>query len=303
MRVLLGSILIISCTVLAVSVQPIFAEAAPVYDADRMPQSQSSGDGNYDERIQRLEQQIHNQSGGGDNSAHIDSLQDQIQALREQVDQVTHQLRVLQSQQQAQAANVEKRLASRVDDAPAPTKSVSSSTVKADKADGASDTATLATNPVSNHAARGALVVAKNKKSADADDRPDMTEEQQLYQSAYNFIKEKKYDDAATSLQEMLKKYPSGQFASNAHYWLGELYGMQSKNDLALQEFSAVITSFPKSPRVPDAQLKIGLVYSAQGKLKEAEQLYKKVIHNYPKTASAKTAAVELEKVKATQQQ
>ena len=62
-----------------------------------------------------------------------------------------------------------------------------------------------------------------------------MAEEQQIYQTAYNLIKAKKYNEAVTALQKMLQKYPSGQFASNAHYWLGELYGLMGKNDQALR--------------------------------------------------------------------
>ena len=96
----------------------------------------------------------------------------------------------------------------------------------------------------------------------------------------------------------MLKKYPSGQFAANAHYWLGELYGLMGKNDQAVTEFGAVVQNYPDSPRVSDAQLKVGLIYAAQFKWSDAKSSFKKVINRYPGTASARLAAEQLKQIK-----
>ena len=43
------------------------------------------------------------------------------------------------------------------------------------------------------------------------------------------------------TLQKMLHKYPAGQFAANAHYWLGELYGLLNKNNQSADEFATVV--------------------------------------------------------------
>src|SRR5690606_20544436 len=110
--------------------------------------------------------------------------------------------------------------------------------------------------------------------------------------------KAKKYNDAVTVLQEMLQKYPSGQFASNAHYWLGELFGLLNKNDQALTEFGTVVKSYPSSPRVSDAQLKVGLIYASQLKWKDAKLALKSVVNHYPGTSSAKLATEQLSQIK-----
>jgi tol-pal system protein YbgF len=96
----------------------------------------------------------------------------------------------------------------------------------------------------------------------------------------------------------MLKKYPSGQFASNAHYWLGELYGLMGKNDNALSEFDTVLNTYPDSPRISDAQLKVGLIYASQSNWSGAKSAFKKVINRYPGTASARLAAEHLKQIK-----
>jgi tol-pal system protein YbgF len=177
--------------------------------------------------------------------------------------------------------------------------------VDAETGSDTSDTTTAAPAPVVPKSTRKVATV--KLKAAVASDRsvakltdgqPDVAEEQQIYQTAYNFIKAKKYNDAVSALQGMLKKYPSGQFASNAHYWLGELYGLMDKNDRALIEFSAVVKIFPDSPRVSDAQLKVGLIYASQSKWSDAKMAFKKVINQYPGTASARLASEQLKQVK-----
>ena len=129
-------------------------------------------------------------------------------------------------------------------------------------------------------------------------DQPNVAEEQQIYQTAYDLIKAKKYNEAVKTLQGMLQKYPSGQFASNAHYWLGELYGLMGKNDQALTEFSSVVQNYPQSPRVSDAQLKVGLIYATQMKWPDAKSAFKKVINHYPGTTSSRLAAEQLKQIK-----
>jgi tol-pal system protein YbgF len=96
----------------------------------------------------------------------------------------------------------------------------------------------------------------------------------------------------------MLQKYPSGQFAANAHYWLGELYGLMGKNDQSISEFGNVVKNYPDSPKIADAQLKLGLIYAAQLKWPDARTSFKKVINHYPGTASAHLASEQLKQIK-----
>jgi tol-pal system protein YbgF len=322
---------------------PLFAESAPVYDADSMPQQfdgdsdqaqqqdvpppppSSDGGGAFvpaqssatpssapassypigmDQRLKRLEQQVNNMQGG-EGTARIDSLQDQIQALRGQVEQLTHQLQLMQSQQKTMYTDLDKRLSQAGDK---PSKKISAGVTDTSSAN--DDAAATSTTPAAKIATAKQTVKAtagvdSTKLAADtstakksAADQPNVAEEQQIYQTAYNLIKAKKYNDAVEALQGMLKKYPSGQFASNAHYWLGELYGLMGKNDLALNEFGTVVETYPESPRVSDAQLKVGLIYSAQSKWSDAKSSFKKVINHYPGTASARVASEQLKQIK-----
>jgi tol-pal system protein YbgF len=276
------------------------ATTAPAPQAQSFPPQPAASSGNLtpDQRVHRLEQQM-NALQSSDINAKTDSLQSQVQALRSQVEQLTHQLTEMQAQQKAMYSDLDKRLstapaASSSDDAslqattPAPLKSSAKS---------GKPNAALA-KPTATKAGVGALPATTPTPPPSNSKALDAAEEQKIYQSAYDLIKAKKYSQAATTLQGMLQKYPSGQFASNAHYWLGELYGLMGKNDQALNEFSAVVKSFPSSPRVSDAQLKVGLIYASQNQWSDAKMALTKVTTKYPGTASARLAVEQLAQIK-----
>lgn len=295
---------------------PVWAESAPVYDADSMQQQfESSGDQgaselpppppppeqenafvpaqqpstgsistssmSADQRMRRMEQQI-NAMQNSDSSSRLESLQSQVQTLRGQVEQLSHQLEQAQAQQKTQYSDLDKRV----------TQSAKPLTPVADNISVAKPARKSAAKPATDETA------AEPVPAKSAANQPNVAEEQQIYQTAYDLIKQKKYSDAVTALQGMLKKYPSGQFASNAHYWLGELYGLMGKNDQALTEFSTVVGTFPDSPRVSDAQLKIGLIYASQTKWPDAKTAFKKVINKYPGTSSSRLASEQLKQIK-----
>lgn len=302
---------------------PALAEQAPVYDVDNVPDNMSPQADNeppsptqgqaeavellppspsppsasasspdviphqtmpsqplsLEQRLRRIEQQMDNLQNNN-SVTRVDTLQNEIQSLRGQVEQLTHQLQQLQSQQRTMYSDLDKRLSQQ-----------STAVSKAKEMVAASATITAKT-PKNN--------IAKTQPTTktDSNAQPNVAEEQQIYQTAYNLIKQKKYGDAVNALQKMLQKYPSGQFASNAHYWLGELYGLMGKNDEALIEFDTVAKNYPESPRVSDAQLKIGLIYAAQLKWADAKSTFKKIINRYPGSASARLAAEQLKQIK-----
>jgi len=263
----------------------VIADDAPVYDADNFPpqfdghSASDASNGNTshtnvssapkqsqteEQRITRLEQQIENQAQST-SSSKLETMRTEIQSLRSQVEELTHQLQQVQNQQKSMYSDLDKRLT---------TTSSSKAVVAVD---------------------------AAPKEASPPKKQPNVAEEQKIYETAYELIKVKKYDEAVTTLQKMLQKYPTGQFAANAHYWLGELYGLLNKNDQSANEFSAVVKNYPDSSKVADAELKLGLIYAAQFKWAEAKAAFKKVVILYPGTASARLASEQLKQLKQTQ--
>jgi tol-pal system protein YbgF len=285
-----------------------------------------------DQRVQRLEQQ-NNNSLNSDVTTKMNDMQTEMQSLRGQVEELTHQIQQLQTQQKTMYSDLDKRVGGRGSaavastDADAAAADAASATVsppaatdvpaapKPKKTKQKTVTPVVASAAVANPDDASVDAGATDKPAkvatdttaatdpaaasvAKTDSQPNVAEEQQIYQTAYSLIKAKKYNEAATTLQKMLHKYPSGQFAANAHYWLGELYGLMSKNDQAVLEFNNVVKNYPDSPKLADAQLKLGLLFAAQFKWTDAKSSFKKVINHYPGTSSAHLAAEQLKQIK-----
>lgn len=245
-----------------------------------------------EQRLRRMEQQLSNMQNG-ERSAQVETLQNEVQTLRGQVEQLNHELEKVHAQQKVAANSA------------APTDVDNDATSETDNISaGASSSAPVTKKPAATKkqvAAASTNAATDTPKAATADkrkDQPNVAEEQKIYQTAYDFIKAKKYNEAVGALEEMVKKYPSGQFASNAHYWLGELYGLLGKNSEALAQFNIVIDRFPGSPRISDAQLKVGLILATQSKWADAKRAFKTVINSYPGTASARLASEQLKQIK-----
>lgn len=255
-----------------------------------------------EQRMRRVEQQVNNTQQS--TAPKVEALQSQIQTLRGQVEELTHQLQQLQNQQRAMFTDIDKRLnkspANQATLASADTTSTESpveNTPTKETNVSFSKTPVKAANVSSSAVPLTKPTIAVPTKTA-TDNQPNVAEEQQIYQTAYDLIKAKKYNDAIAALQKMLQKYPSGQFAANAHYWLGELYSLLSKNEQSVQEFSTVVRDYPESPKVADAQLKVGLIYAGQFKWTDAKSVFKKVINRYPGTSSARLASEQLKQIR-----
>lgn len=284
--------------------------AAPEPQEAPQPQSMASSL-TLDQRMSRVEQQMTNLQQT-DASSKLGSLRNEVQSLRGQVEELTHQIQQMQSQQRSMYSDLDKRI-SKQPAAPVPatetedTSAISTKTppkktssLKKPKA-----ILTAATIPAGDEPAAEDKAVVTPKPAVAATVAPNTVasanaeqEELQMYQSAYDLIKDSKFDQAIAVLQNMLKKYPTGQSAANAHYWLGELYGLQKKREQAAVEFSTVVTNYPNSPKVSDAQVKLGMIYAAQFKWPEAKSTFKKVISHYPGTTSARLAAQQLKEIK-----
>jgi tol-pal system protein YbgF len=276
---------------------------APVYDVDSMSNDDATQEVSVvkpaaaslsvEQRLARLEQQLEN-AQQNDATKQLASMQGEVQALRGQVEELTHRLQEMSNQQQLSKVNAEPSMSAfpRVaDDDATPNKITrnksGSAAVLADKK-----------SPVSSRGSKAMPSTAAQEKTTAATVQPNLAEEQAVYQTAYNLIKAKKYDEAIAALQKMLVKYPAGQFAANAHYWLGELYSLTGQHEQAAAEFVAVVKHYPSNPRVADSELKLGLIYATQLKWVDAKASFAKVVHQYPGTPSARLAMEQLKQLK-----
>ncbi|MBD3316802.1 MAG: outer membrane protein assembly factor BamD, partial [Chitinivibrionales bacterium] len=97
------------------------------------------------------------------------------------------------------------------------------------------------------------------------------------------------YAKARGILKEQLNKYPEGDYADRAHYWVGETYLVRDQLPEAIASFNRV-SRFTRSTKLDDARFKVALAYLKMGKNDHAREEFRKVISHYPESDYAARA-------------
>jgi tol-pal system protein YbgF len=126
----------------------------------------------------------------------------------------------------------------------------------------------------------------------------DSAEEQRTYQTAFDLLKSGRYDQATLAFQDFLAKYPSGQYADNANYWLAEAYYVTRKFEPALKQFESLVADYPQSQKLTHALLKIGYIHDELGQREQAEQVLDDLIKRFPDSTAAGLARKRLQRIR-----
>ncbi|MFT7132895.1 MAG: tol-pal system protein YbgF [Cyclobacteriaceae bacterium] len=117
--------------------------------------------------------------------------------------------------------------------------------------------------------------------------------EKDLYDTALELIRNRQYDVAITQLQAVVDRYPAGDYAPNAYYWLGEVYAARPQPDLekARQALAQVISSYPGHRKVPDAAFKLGKVHHLMGDCDKSRDMLSRIADEQQGKTVGKLAA------------
>ena len=118
--------------------------------------------------------------------------------------------------------------------------------------------------------------------------------EQQAYQGAFDLLKSGRYEDAAGAFKQFITEYPTGSYADNAQYWLGETHYITRRFADSVQEFQRLVVQHPNSRKLTHALLKIGYAHDELGNRAEAERVLGELIARYPQSAAAGLARKRL---------
>ena len=119
------------------------------------------------------------------------------------------------------------------------------------------------------------------------------------YQAAFNLLKEGHYDEAAAGFKVFLDKHRDHELASNAQYWLGEVYYVKREYPAALAAFEAVLSGFSGARKAPDALLKVGYCQYELERYDQARASLEHLVKDYPESTAAAEAAPRLERLRA----
>ena len=222
---------------------------------------------NYKQRIQRLERMVdsdvlHEQKRS------IDSLRQEISALREQVEQQAYELESMKQRQRNLYLDIDRRINNL-------------------EAGGSNKAGLAAPVPPPGTGAPVAPVAA----TGDADGQED-------YTKAFALLKEGQYKASISAFEDFKKRYPNSKYADNAQYWLGEASYVSRDYNKALTEFQQLIAQYPDSTKIPGARLKIGYVYYELKNWSAAREALQQVVTLYPDASVANKAKERLQRMK-----
>jgi tol-pal system protein YbgF len=115
-----------------------------------------------------------------------------------------------------------------------------------------------------------------------------------LYTNAVRDRGTGKYDLAMQEFNDYLKYFPNTQFASNAQFYIGDIYYNKQDYANALQAFDNVLERFPDGNKTADAHYMKGLTLMALGRNDSAAREFRDVYATYPDTDLAAKSKAKL---------
>ncbi len=121
-----------------------------------------------------------------------------------------------------------------------------------------------------------------------------------LYQNGLRDFTSGKYDLARQEFSDYIKNFPANDLASNAQFYLGEIYYAQNDFNDAIGSYDTVLTNYPRSFKLASslykkgmAELELGLKASAVRDLREVER-------RFPGSEEARRSQAKLREIGAT---
>jgi tol-pal system protein YbgF len=114
---------------------------------------------------------------------------------------------------------------------------------------------------------------------------------QAVYDQAYTYYHQGRYDDAEARFQEFLAMSPASELSDNAQYWIGACRFAKRDFRGALAAFRRTVETYPDENKVPDALFKMGQSLEELGDPAEARIVYEDLVQRFPDTAAATLAA------------
>ncbi|MDQ6968048.1 MAG: tol-pal system protein YbgF [Mariprofundaceae bacterium] len=118
------------------------------------------------------------------------------------------------------------------------------------------------------------------------------------YTAAYLALKSGRYDEAIGLFKTFLNVYPSGEYADQAYYWLGESLLAKGEPLPATKAFNTLTKTYPKSSKYQAGLLKLGIAYQQAQRLGDAKAVLQQLIDEYPDSKAAENARSRLSALK-----
>jgi tol-pal system protein YbgF len=118
-----------------------------------------------------------------------------------------------------------------------------------------------------------------------------------LYSNGLRDITSGKYDLARSEFEDYLKYYADTDLASNAQFYLGEIFYKQKQYVDAVAAYDKVLTAYPKSFKLGPARLRKGLALLEVGQKTAGIRELREVVKRFPGSDEDRLARAKLKEL------
>ncbi len=222
------------------------------------------------DRVATLEQRAASDNGATELVNQISQLRTEAQELRGQIEQLQQQLEQAKQGQRSQYLDLDGRLNRLEGGTVAPARVPAAPNADVAPAQAGSAAADTSGSPVAS------MPVGADERSG--------------YTHAFDALKGGDYAESARRFRDFLGMFPSGQYAPNAMYWLGESYYVTQNYALASEQFQGLLDRYRTHDKAAGALLKLGLSQYGLKQYDAADETLRAVIQRYPGSDVARTA-------------
>jgi tol-pal system protein YbgF len=118
-----------------------------------------------------------------------------------------------------------------------------------------------------------------------------------LYQNGLRDFTSGKYDLARQEFSDYIKNFPTNDLASNAQFYLGEIYYSQNDFTNAVTAYDTVLSNYPKSFKLAASMYKKGMAELELGMKASAVRDLRDVERRFPGSDEARRSAAKLREI------
>lgn len=118
---------------------------------------------------------------------------------------------------------------------------------------------------------------------------------EEQYEFAFGLLRQAKYADAQSALEQFLQGNAEHGLAGNAKYWLGETFYVRGDYQSSALIFAEAYREYPDSQKAPDNLLKLGMSLANLGDIENACGTLSELLRIYPRAASSIRGRAERE--------
>lgn len=131
--------------------------------------------------------------------------------------------------------------------------------------------------------------------AAQASSSPDASD-QDVYNEAFQLIRERKFEDALVAMESFIEAYPDSELILDARFWRGQVFDVLGRDEEAIEAFKSLTLVAPDYRRILQVKVKLGKLLIKNQDVMNGRKILQEVITQAPESVEAGLASRELEK-------